>query len=236
MESNSYLKSLQEDYAARMKNLEEDTLSSMGIVSGEPVVKEDNVRNVVSGSKAGDGVHQDKKDDDSTFWDTDTQVYGNLNLGNSNSAPAPKSSFAEVVTEKPVQKSMFRTLLNDERVESADVVLPLDTLTVAQQRYANSLIGFFVGKNVAFTLVQNYVTNTWSKLGFQTVIKDEDGFFFFKFDSLNGLEQVRILQKSQEKWLKPDKHGNGNGRAPKKPGESYQKSRVVNSSQQKVNP
>ncbi|GJS40533.1 hypothetical protein Tco_0565576 [Tanacetum coccineum] len=187
------------------------------------------VRNVVSGSKAGDGVHQDKKDDDSTFWDTDTQVYGNLNLGNSNSAPAPKSSFAEVVTEKPVQKSMFRTLLNDERVESADVVLPLDTLTVAQQRYANSLIGFFVGKNVAFTLVQNYVTNTWSKLGFQTVIKDEDGFFFFKFDSLNGLEQVRILQKSQEKWLKPDKHGNGNGRAPKKPGESYQKSRVVNS-------
>ncbi|GJS74869.1 ribonuclease H-like domain-containing protein, partial [Tanacetum coccineum] len=42
---------------------------------------------------------------------------------------------------------------------------------------------------------------------------------------------VWILQKSQEKWLKPDKHGHGNGRACKKPGESYQKSRVVNSSQ-----
>ncbi|GKE19445.1 hypothetical protein Tco_1427022 [Tanacetum coccineum] len=163
MESNSYLKSLQEDYAARMKNLEEETLSSMRTVSGEPVAWEDNVidpmkttepithkqsfanvvngsgsrrnntkvQNMVSGSKVGDGVHQDKKDDDYTFWDMETQVYGNLNLGNSNSAPAPKSSFVEVITEKPVRKSMFKTLLNDKRVESADVVLSLATLMAA---------------------------------------------------------------------------------------------------------
>ncbi|GJY07016.1 hypothetical protein Tco_0374070 [Tanacetum coccineum] len=47
--------------------------------------------------------------------------------------------------------------LGDPNVENADVVLPLATFTAAQQRYANSLVGYFVGKNVAFPLVQNYV-------------------------------------------------------------------------------
>ncbi|GJT82600.1 hypothetical protein Tco_1056942, partial [Tanacetum coccineum] len=54
-------------------------------------------------------------------------------------------------------------------VENADVVLPLATFTAAQQ----------------------------SKFGFQKVIKDEDGFFFFKFTSLSGLEQVL----EQGPWL-----------------------------------
>ncbi|GJT09470.1 reverse transcriptase domain-containing protein [Tanacetum coccineum] len=42
---------------------------------------------------------------------------------------------------------------------------------------------------------------------------------------------VRILHKSQENGQNPDKHGHGNGRVRKEPGESYQKSKVVNSSQ-----
>nr|GEU84747.1 hypothetical protein [Tanacetum cinerariifolium] len=75
---------------------------------------------------------------------------------------------------------------------SIAVVLSLATFTAAQQRYANSLVGYFVGKNVAFPLVQNYVTNTWSKFGFQKVIKDEDGFFLFKFASLSGMEQDKV--------------------------------------------
>ncbi|GKE21001.1 reverse transcriptase domain-containing protein [Tanacetum coccineum] len=59
-----------------------------------------------------------------------------------------------------------------------------------KHKFANSLVGYFVGKSVAFTLVENYVTNTWAKFGFQKVIKDEDGFFFFRFASTKGLEQV----------------------------------------------
>ncbi|GJT03135.1 hypothetical protein Tco_0824304 [Tanacetum coccineum] len=51
--------------------------------------------------------------------------------------------------------------------------------------------------NVAFTLVKNYVTNTWSKYGFQKVIKDEDNFFFFKFESITGVSQVLEQVKSR---------------------------------------
>ncbi|GJY02960.1 hypothetical protein Tco_0361112 [Tanacetum coccineum] len=52
-------------------------------------------------------------------------------------------------------------------------------------------------KRVAFPLVKNYVTNTWSKFGFQNVIKDDDDVYYFKFTSLNGLEQVL----EQGPWL-----------------------------------
>nr|GEU84025.1 RNA-directed DNA polymerase, eukaryota, reverse transcriptase zinc-binding domain protein [Tanacetum cinerariifolium] len=47
-----------------------------------------------------------------------------------------------------------------------------------------------VTKSVAFPLVKNYVTNTWSKFGFQKVIRDEEVLFFFRFDSITGVEQV----------------------------------------------
>nr|GEY22421.1 hypothetical protein [Tanacetum cinerariifolium] len=60
----------------------------------------------------------------------------------------------------------------------------------ARHKFANSLVGFFMGKSVAFSLVQNYVTNTWGKFGFQRVMRDEDDVFYFKFISTNGLEQV----------------------------------------------
>ncbi|GJT21445.1 putative reverse transcriptase domain-containing protein [Tanacetum coccineum] len=46
-----------------------------------------------------------------------------------------------------------------------------------------------------------------------------------------GTDKAKITRKRS----KPDKHGHGNGRARKEPGESYQKSRMVNSSQPLVN-
>ncbi|GJW68309.1 hypothetical protein Tco_0122733 [Tanacetum coccineum] len=111
---------------------------------------------------------------------------------------SPWGSFSDVVNaDKPGTKLKFRALQNSKKVANADIVLPMATLTVAQKRYANSLVGYFVGKNVAFPLVQNYVTNTCGKFGFQKVIKDEDGFFFFKFALLSGVEQVL----EQGPWL-----------------------------------
>ncbi|GJY93720.1 retrovirus-related pol polyprotein from transposon TNT 1-94 [Tanacetum coccineum] len=102
-----------------------------------------------------------------------------------------KKSFLNVVTNyKPKHKINFRELINEETVEDSDFVLPIEAILSAQSKFANSLVGYFVGKTIAFQLVKNYVTNTWAKFGFQKVIKDDDGFFFFKFTSTTGLEQV----------------------------------------------
>ncbi|GKC39157.1 hypothetical protein Tco_1051541 [Tanacetum coccineum] len=85
-----------------------------------------------------------------------------------------KQSFLNVVTkDNPKQKLNFRSLVNEERGEDSDFVLPIETISM------------------------NYVTNTWGKFGFQKVMKDDDGFFFFKFSSITGLEQVL----EQGPWL-----------------------------------
>ncbi|GJR79373.1 hypothetical protein Tco_0150158 [Tanacetum coccineum] len=98
-----------------------------------------------------------------------------------------KPSFVNVVTsDKQKPKVNFRTLDKDESVEDSDFVLPLEAVVAAQNKFANSLVGYFVEKTIAFPLVKNYVTNTWAKYGFQKVIKDDDGFFSsFKFTFTN---------------------------------------------------
>ncbi|GJZ58423.1 uncharacterized mitochondrial protein-like protein, partial [Tanacetum coccineum] len=89
-----------------------------------------------------------------------------------------------------LNKAKFRQFFNDKTVVDSDCVLPLANLQAIKQKFENTLMGYFVGKSVAFPLVKNYVTNTWSKFGFQKVIRDEDYFFFFKFNSITGVEQV----------------------------------------------
>ncbi|GJV54128.1 polypyrimidine tract-binding protein homolog 2 isoform X1 [Tanacetum coccineum] len=90
---------------------------------------------------------------------------------------AMKQSFVNVVTnDKPKPKVNFISLVNKERVENSDFVLPIDAIIVAHNKFANSLVCYFVGKTIAFPIVKNYVTNTWGKYGFQKVIKDDDRF------------------------------------------------------------
>ncbi|GJS75277.1 hypothetical protein Tco_0725158 [Tanacetum coccineum] len=105
---------------------------------------------------------------------------------------AVKSSFVDVANSEPLID-----------VEGSDFVLPIATITVIQHKYENYLVGYCVGKSVAFPLVQNYVTNTWGKYGFQKVMRDEDGFFFFfKFASKTRLEQVL----EQGPWMIRNNH------------------------------
>nr|GEX11702.1 hypothetical protein [Tanacetum cinerariifolium] len=44
-------------------------------------------------------------------------------------------------------KIHFRTLVNDERVESVDCVLPKDAAAKVKSRYGNSIVGFFLGSD-----------------------------------------------------------------------------------------
>ncbi|GKD46736.1 hypothetical protein Tco_1271381 [Tanacetum coccineum] len=113
----------------------------------------------------------------------------------------PKLSFVKVVSGssnvRQNPKVKFRAMTNFEKVKHSDFVLPVVVVKAVKHKFENSLVGFFVGKKVAFPLVKNYVTNTWSKFGFEKVMSDADGLFYFKFASLNGLEQVL----EQGPWL-----------------------------------
>lgn len=100
-------------------------------------------------------------------------------------------SFANVVTpECVIRKVNFRPFVNETHIDNHDTVLPKAAMEGVLNRYDNNLVGFFVGKNIAFPLVQNYVTNTWGKFGLKKLMKNDDGVFLFKFDSKEGVEKV----------------------------------------------
>ncbi|GKD81476.1 hypothetical protein Tco_1348315, partial [Tanacetum coccineum] len=112
-----------------------------------------------------------------------------------------KPSFATVVNGaievRSTPKLNFRAMVNPDKVEHSDFILPIAAINAVKHKFDNTLVGFFVGKKVAFLLVKNYVMNTWNKFGFEKAMCDDDGVFYFKFTSSNGLEQVL----EQGPWL-----------------------------------
>ncbi|GKB14491.1 hypothetical protein Tco_0848414 [Tanacetum coccineum] len=70
--------------------------------------------------------------------------------------PPKVTSFSNILSnDKPIKKINFRTLRSVEQLEDTDFVLPVEAIAEVKNKFANSLVGFFVGKSVAFPLVQN---------------------------------------------------------------------------------
>ncbi|GJZ71296.1 hypothetical protein Tco_0635147 [Tanacetum coccineum] len=90
----------------------------------------------------------------------------------------------------PSKKLNFWSFVNEEKVENYDIVLPRDAIDKVKNKYENSLVGYFIGKSLAFPIVQNYVNNTWGKFGLQKLMRNDDGIFLFKFSDKRGMEQV----------------------------------------------
>ncbi|XP_071699756.1 uncharacterized protein [Rutidosis leptorrhynchoides] len=103
-------------------------------------------------------------------------------------------SFAEALngnSQKSNKKVNFRfiePLSNKE--EDIDVELPISSVLEVNERYSNTLYGYFLGKRIAYPVVKNYVTNVWKKFGLEKIMMNARGFFFFKFTSESGLKGV----------------------------------------------
>ncbi|GJZ75422.1 zinc knuckle CX2CX4HX4C containing protein [Tanacetum coccineum] len=57
-------------------------------------------------------------------------------------------------------------------------------------RFEHTLYGYFIGKRMAFPVVDYYARNNWAKHGLKKIMMNSKGFFFFKFDSRAGLEAI----------------------------------------------
>ncbi|GJT00876.1 zinc knuckle CX2CX4HX4C containing protein, partial [Tanacetum coccineum] len=100
------------------------------------------------------------------------------------------TSFASILQHKHTKKTMaVSELRNDERVEGAAVVIPMEVVKEVSSAFNNTLYGYFIGKRLAFPLVENYVKNTWAKFGLRHVMH-KNGFFFFQFSTREGMEKV----------------------------------------------
>ncbi|XP_021975506.1 uncharacterized protein LOC110870633 [Helianthus annuus] len=102
-------------------------------------------------------------------------------------------SYAEkLASTQPTQKVNFRFLENSKAVEGveADVTIPIASVKQVQDRFQNVLFGYFLGKRLAFPVVDYFVSHRWDKYGLQKCMMNGKGFFFFKFTTKEGMEQV----------------------------------------------
>ncbi|GKE90227.1 zinc knuckle CX2CX4HX4C containing protein, partial [Tanacetum coccineum] len=106
-----------------------------------------------------------------------------------------ESSYAGVTSSqqpKPSQGEpanfMYRQV--DNVFEGVDNSMPRIAVENVSTRFENTLYGYFIGKRLAFPVVEYYVKNNWAKFGLKRIMLNAKGFFFFKFDSRVGLENV----------------------------------------------
>ncbi|XP_022032624.1 uncharacterized protein LOC110933726 [Helianthus annuus] len=125
---------------------------------------------------------------------TEPVVLEDVEAGNLDSGNGMKGqTYAEkLATVKPVQKVNFRFLENTKAAEDvdADVMIPIASVKQVQDRFNNVLFGYFLGKRLAFPVVEYFVSQRWGKYGMQKCMMNGKGFFFFKFKSKDGMEQV----------------------------------------------
>ncbi|XP_021979830.1 uncharacterized protein LOC110875946 [Helianthus annuus] len=84
----------------------------------------------------------------------------------------------------------FRLMKPLETREDADVVIPKDVVKKAQDKLENVLYDYFLGNRLPFPVVEYYAKNVWAKFGFTKLMMNAGGFFFFKFDTKEGMLSV----------------------------------------------
>ncbi|GKA10481.1 ribonuclease H-like domain-containing protein, partial [Tanacetum coccineum] len=72
-----------------------------------------------------------------------------------------------------------------------DVVVLVESIRAISERFANTSYDFFLGKHVAYSVVANYVRNTWGKYGLvKSMLNSSTGIFSFQFSSMQGLDAM----------------------------------------------
>ncbi|XP_035832846.1 uncharacterized protein LOC118481734 [Helianthus annuus] len=79
---------------------------------------------------------------------------------------------------------------SSEVVDGADVVIPLSSVKQVMDRYANTLYGYFLGKRIAFPVVDYFAKNNWVKYGLASLMMNANGFFSFKFKTKEGMDKM----------------------------------------------
>ncbi|XP_021996309.1 uncharacterized protein LOC110893511 [Helianthus annuus] len=101
-------------------------------------------------------------------------------------------SYADKVknTSSKKREVNFRSLDSTETKPDADVVIPREVIRKVQEKFENVLYGYFLGNRLPYPLVEYYAKNVWAKYGFAKLMMNSEGFFFFKFDSKEGMAKI----------------------------------------------
>ncbi|GJY36059.1 putative reverse transcriptase domain-containing protein [Tanacetum coccineum] len=84
----------------------------------------------------------------------------------------------------------FRSLVADKVFDGVNIFIPRKVVEKVSVRFEYTLYGYFIGKRMAFPVVEYYTKNNWAKHCLKRIMMNAKGFFFFKFDTRASLEAV----------------------------------------------
>ncbi|GJV07232.1 zinc knuckle CX2CX4HX4C containing protein [Tanacetum coccineum] len=88
--------------------------------------------------------------------------------------------------DQPNVNSNFCTLVADPVFDGVNISIPRKVVEKVSTRFEHTLYGYFIGKRMAFSVVEYYARNNWAKHRLKRIMMNSKGFFFFKFDSRAG--------------------------------------------------
>nr|GEV77432.1 ATPase, F1/V1/A1 complex, alpha/beta subunit, zinc knuckle CX2CX4HX4C [Tanacetum cinerariifolium] len=94
------------------------------------------------------------------------------------------------INQKPKVNSNFRTLVVDLVFDGVNIFIPRKVVKKVSTRFEHTLYGYFIGKRMAFLVVEYYARNYWAKHGLKGIMMNSKGFIFFKFNYRASLEAV----------------------------------------------
>ncbi|GJV63167.1 zinc knuckle CX2CX4HX4C containing protein [Tanacetum coccineum] len=109
-----------------------------------------------------------------------------INTKSSSYTGAPGAS----IKDQPKVRSNFRPLVADPVFDGVNISIPRKVVEKVSTRFEHTLYGYFIGKRIAFLVVEYYARNNRAKHGQKRIMMNFKGFFFFKFDTGAGLEAV----------------------------------------------
>ncbi|GJX98846.1 zinc knuckle CX2CX4HX4C containing protein [Tanacetum coccineum] len=94
-----------------------------------------------------------------------------------------------VAKKQPTVCFNFRPLVVDPIFVGVNISIPRRVVQKVSTRFEHTLYGYFIGKRLAFPVVEYYARNNWGKHRLPIIIMNNKG-FYFKFDSRAGLEAL----------------------------------------------
>nr|KAJ0187598.1 hypothetical protein LSAT_V11C900454790 [Lactuca sativa] len=102
-----------------------------------------------------------------------------------------KKSYARMVESTNIAVDLnIKVIPKEDGKPKGKVELPYADLMLGGAPYHATLYGFFVGKKLAFPTVNHFSFKMWKIFGLKDVMVNDEGFFFFKFDSKEGMMNV----------------------------------------------
>nr|KAJ0221735.1 hypothetical protein LSAT_V11C200050550 [Lactuca sativa] len=102
-----------------------------------------------------------------------------------------KKSYARMVESTNTAVDLnIKVIPKDDGKPKGKVELPYADLMLGGAPYHATLYGFFVGKKLAFPTVNHFTFKMWKTYGLKDIMVNDEGFFFFKFDSKEGMMNV----------------------------------------------